>query len=132
MATPADHPTTTARLRSPVRAKWDPQHRQDTAAGLRQLAEFLLAHPEVRCPYQITVHAITTAGSDEDECVEVDRAAAAMGVRARDDIHYTATVEFRGRVQFTVAHIPDAWRRHHNAISSYEPNIQTAGEEQLR
>jgi hypothetical protein len=47
-------------------------------------------------------------------------------------MHYTATVEFRGRVQFTVAHIPDAWRRHHDAISSYELNIQIDGEEQLR
>jgi hypothetical protein len=74
MATPADHTTASDRLR--WREEWDPQHRRDTAAGLCQLAQFVLAHPEVRCPYKIAVHAITTAASEEDECTEVDRAAA--------------------------------------------------------
>jgi hypothetical protein len=136
MATPADHTASTSgpavRLRTPGRDEWDPQHRREMAAGLRQLATFLLAHPELRCPSQITAAVVTTAESEDDERAEVDHAAAAMGVPPGEGDHYTATVEFGGRVRLTVMHIPDAWRRHHDAISSYEPNIRTDGEEQLR
>lgn len=122
MGTPAD-----TRIRTHYtahsRAEFDLGHRAEVAVGLRRLADWLLTHPQVRCPYTVVVTVIAKGETEDDERAEVDQAAATMDVQPVEDGHYTAGITFPGRVRLSVAHIPDAWRRRYDAVSSYESNI---------
>jgi hypothetical protein len=122
MGTPADTHIRT-RYTAHSRAEFDLGHRAEVAAALRRLADWLLTHPQVRCPYTVVVTVIAMGETEDDERAEVDQAAAAMGVQPVEDGHYTAGIEFPGRVRLSVLHIPDAWRRRYDALCSYEPNI---------
>jgi hypothetical protein len=95
--------STAADLRAAVdRAAW--------VAGLRELADFLAAHPDVPAPPAYHGQGITEfpAGtSDAERRAGVDRAAGAMGVSAAETHggHYKASLRF-GPVAYEVVAIP--------------------------
>ena len=81
-------------------------------AGLRDLADFLAAHPDVPVPpayHEETIHDFPDGDTDEERRAGVDRAADAMGVPAAETRggHYKATARF-GPLAYEVLMIPSA------------------------
>ena len=97
--------STAADLRAAAdRAAW--------VAGLRDLADFLAAHPDVPVPPAYHDQGITVfpeGGTDDERRAGVDRAAGVLGVRAAETRggHYRASRSF-GPVTFDVVVIPSA------------------------
>jgi len=99
--------------------------------GLRDLADFLAAHPDV--PVRPFGYALTTfperRDADGQQRAEVDRVAAILhphgGKRIDDtgtDGHDRALITF-GRITYELVHIPQRRRERHAAQTSYERNI---------
>ena len=79
-------------------------------AGLRDLADFLAAHPDVPVPpacHSCTLHVFPEGDSDDYRRAEVDRAAGVLGTTAAETGggHYKATRSF-GPVEFALVVIP--------------------------
>jgi len=79
-------------------------------AGLRDLADFLAAHPDVPVPpayHSCTLHVFPEGDSDDDRRAETDRAAGVLGTAAAETGggHYKATRSF-GPVEFALVVIP--------------------------
>jgi hypothetical protein len=101
--------------------------RAQTIVGLRKLAYYLQARPEVPvkeygCDYTIYARADTdTAGR-----AEIDRIAAILGVTPVDNTpmggHYIVYKMF-GRIAYRAVHIPSRARDRYNAENSYRNNI---------
>lgn len=97
--------------------------RTEAINGLRQLADFLDAHPDVPvADHSWTLHAFPRdAEDDATEQAEVDHVAVILGVTVRDDTanggHYLAARTF-GRVTYEFVHIPDHTRAaHHERVT---------------
>jgi hypothetical protein len=78
--------------------------------GLRDLAEFLAAHPDVPVPPAYHTHTLNVfpeGDSDDDRRAETDRAAGVLGTAAAETGggHYRATRSF-GPVEFALVVIP--------------------------
>lgn len=91
--------------------------------GLRQLADYLDAHPDVPVnEYGWDLNDYTNHGTDTDERAAVDQVAAALGVPVRNDTrrggHYIAARTF-GRITYQFVHIPARHRAEHQAWASY-------------
>jgi hypothetical protein len=92
--------------------------REEVVRGLRALADFLEAHPDLPAPWHIPASA-SISGSDDAERAEVDRIAAILGVPATANergTHYGAERDFGGGVKYeataiTQAHM-DAYSEH--------------------
>ena len=79
-------------------------------AGLRDLADFLAAHPDVPVPpayHEETIHQFPDGDTDAERRAGVDRAADAMGVPAAETRggHYKATARF-GPLAYEVVALP--------------------------
>lgn len=70
---------------APVESAAD-QHRTALIAGLRELADFLAANPDVPPPYRASGQ-MHFAGTDEENFTAVRTAAAAMGVQVDEEEH---------------------------------------------
>ena len=109
--------------------------RGEYIAGLRELADYLEAHPAIPVPTvvpQVTVYTGTDThtGGDGVGRAIVDQAAATFGtgVHVSSSGHREAARKFAGGLAYRVLHIPDAAMAEHDARQSYTGNIQvTAG-----
>jgi hypothetical protein len=108
-------------------------HADDTArarglAGLRQLADYLDAHPDIPVP-EHGWDLLAFARDKADDTVgraETDHVAALLGVQVRDDTptggHYTAARSF-GPVRYEFIHIPARQRALYYAHMSYADSV---------
>lgn len=112
----------------------DPAKREAFIAGLRDLADFLAAHPAVAVPSSGADITVQPYGTDEQEAADIEAFAAAAGVAVLDERRtgddegfytgrYSATCEFgpvvyRAFTYTAESMAADAARR------SYEKNIQ--------
>lgn len=99
--------------------------RTQTIAGLRALAGFLEANPDIPIrEYGEDYKYFTRAEDDTSERAEIDRIAAALGETVDDDTdrggHYSVSKTF-GRITYTATHIPAKCRAAHTAHMSYAP-----------
>lgn len=101
--------------------------RHQTIAGLRALADFLEATPDVPVAEYGREYTLYTRDC-HDTCgrAEVDRIAALLGVPVTDDTdrdgHYTAERAF-GRIVYRIVHIPARRTAEYEARNSYRDNI---------
>lgn len=106
----------------------NPDDRAAWIDGLRSLACFLEAHPDVPVPerYHTQYLSVIPRGS-EDECrVAVDAVAAMLGVIPDDrdgQGHYKAVRPF-GPVAYEVFFISDAWNARYDALNSYSGSVR--------
>ncbi len=105
--------------------------RRQTITGLRALADFLEANPDVPvAEYGQNFNIFTGhSGLDDTAAVaQVDQVAELLGVSVFDRRdrggHYSATRSF-GRIAYTITHIPTRALDDFNARTSYENNIVT-------
>jgi hypothetical protein len=91
-----------------------PVTRGQITTGLRQLADYLDAHPAIPvAPYGWDLIVSTHCDNDPEGMAEVDRIAAILGVQPEDDTpdggHYTARKVF-GPIAYYAFHIPASHR----------------------
>ncbi|MEW2356405.1 hypothetical protein [Spirillospora sp. NPDC029432] len=105
--------------------------RHQTITGLRALADFLEANPNVpvnEYGETFTVYTRHLADDDPAAVALVDRTAALLGVDVGDrrdhGDHYTAARSF-GRIRYQVVHIPARVMDDFHARTSYENNVIT-------
>ncbi|MCC5580525.1 hypothetical protein IMZ11_33395 [Microtetraspora sp. AC03309] len=102
-------------------------HRPRLVAGLRALADFLEANPEIPAPRNVTVHHFPKRANDAEICAEVDAIAARLGSeidpQEREHGHYSASINF-GPVSYKAVAIVAATRARHEAESSYVGCVQ--------
>jgi hypothetical protein len=105
--------------------------RAATIAGLREIADFLEAHPGLPVPrygLKIAVHAGTDTGAEDDAAgrAEVDAAATILGATPTTTVggHYEVARAFAGGWQYEVLRIPAEAMRRHDAQQSYTRNLQ--------
>ena len=104
-------------------------HRGKVISGLRQLADWLDAHPGVPvCPYGWDL-SIYPRGDDAARIAEVNRIAAILGADITDETrqggHYIAARSF-GLITYEAVHIPQSYRDTHNALMSYRGCVEPA------
>jgi hypothetical protein len=108
--------------------------RSKAITGLRQLADYLEAHPAIPvAPFGWDLHIYTDR--DEDDAAaraEVDRIAAVLGVQVRDDTgrggHYMAARTF-GLISYAAVHIPTRQMAEHRALMTYRDCVTPAAAE---
>ena len=98
-------------------------YRAKVIGGLRQLADYLDAHPGVPvCPFGWDLSIYPQSADDADRAAEVDRIAAILGVDVADQTadggHYTAARTF-GLITYEAVHIPRRHRDASKALMSY-------------
>jgi hypothetical protein len=98
-------------------------HRAKVIGGLRQLADWLDAHPDVPvCPFGWDLSIYPQHADDADRAAEVDRIAAILGVDVTDETqrggHYIASRSF-GLITYEAVYIPRARRAASAALMSY-------------
>jgi hypothetical protein len=98
-------------------------HRTKVIGGLRQLADWLDAHPDVPVsPFGWDLSIYPQFAEDADRAAEVDRIAAILGVDVTDQTgdggHYIASRAF-GLITYEAVHIPRARRAASAALMSY-------------
>lgn len=106
-----------------------PDPRQAVIDGLRDLADFLEANPDVPVNGRHGIAYSAVVGSDDADRAEVDRVAALLDVKATDDQgHYIASRYF-GPIQYRAVAIPSEQMRRYRAEHSYAGVVQPADEE---
>jgi hypothetical protein len=114
----------------PHEIPYDFFERTQIITGLRHLADFLAAHPDVPVPrYGWEMSFFPDGAGDAIERADIDRVAAVLndfGGRRIDDSgnggHDKALITF-GRITYQVIRVPERRRELHEARTSYEPNI---------
>lgn len=106
-------------------------HRSKVTGGLRQLADWLDAHPDVPvCPYGWDLHIYPHLADEAAGRAEVDRIAAMLGVHVTDETqdggHYRAIRSF-GLITYEAVHIPQRYRDTYEALMSYQGCVTPAG-----
>lgn len=101
--------------------------RTQVISGLRQLADFLEAHPSVPvATYGYTLHQFTDRHREDARLAQVNAIADLLGVPVTDETdrggHLYASRTF-GRITYEVCHVPQRNREDFRARSSYENNI---------
>jgi hypothetical protein len=96
-------------------------------AALRELADFIDAHPDLPLPTPglgAEMHPYLS-GTDEEQHAEVDRIAAILDVSAilNGGTHYEAERLFGDWVSYRVVAIPSARMAQHNALMSYHDAV---------
>jgi hypothetical protein len=104
--------------------------RAQTIAGLRALADFLEANPNVPVrEYGAEYTVFARREDDAAERAQVDSIARALGETVTDEIgdggHYTVSKTF-GRITYNATHIPVRRRVAHDALMSYAPTFHDA------
>lgn len=91
--------------------------------GLRDLAAFLEANPDLPIPRSATVHHFPRRVDDTDLCAAVDQIAAQLGTPVDvDEVphgHYGTSIHF-GPVEYRAVAILSAARARHLAETSYQ------------
>lgn len=108
--------------------------RSKAITGLRQLADYLEAHPAAPVnPHGWDLNVYTDR--DEDDAAarsEVDRIAAVLGVQVHDDTgrggHYIAARAF-GLISYAAVHVPARRMAEHYALMSYRDCVTPAAAE---
>ena len=112
----------TPSLRGPVMFNTDPAVRDQFITGLRQLADFLDAHPDVPVPPYGTTITVSAESTDNGGKAQVDAVAEQLGASVDDDTaesgHYRTMRDF-SHVGYHVVAISDAAYARHRAESSY-------------
>jgi hypothetical protein len=93
-------------------------------AALRELADYLDAHPDLPVPdYEsgAEVHISVLDGGDDERRAEVDRIAAVLGVPAHTTPAgaYLVRRTFGGRVRYSAAMVPAEYMARYNAEMTY-------------
>jgi hypothetical protein len=100
----------------------DPAVRARFITGLRQLADFLDAHPDIPVPPYGTTIDVHAESTDNGGQAQVDAVAEQLGTPVQDDTaeggHYRTVRDFSS-VGYVVVAIPDASYRRYLAHSSY-------------
>ena len=101
----------------------DPEIRTRFIAGLRQLADYLDANPDLPVPpYAITID-VYAGRTDNGGKAQVDSVAGQLGAHVRDDTanggHYYTGRDF-GYVRYDVVSVSDVSYRQYLADSSYQ------------
>ncbi|MEU8340948.1 hypothetical protein AB0C74_04585 [Spirillospora sp. NPDC048832] len=111
----------------------DTNQRPRLIAGLRALAAYLEAHPEVPAPHA-TELMVFAQGSDHAQRTEIERIATLVGaeVIAPDSFtrHYRAMRDF-GPVTYSAIAIPSTARAHHNALMTYDGAVIADASEEM-
>lgn len=84
--------------------------------ALRELADFLDAHPDTPVPSGQEQIQVNTTGSDEEQEQTVREAAVAMGVSPERDYRDFVAAKRFGPIKYFVIAIPQARMDEHNAI----------------
>lgn len=111
----------------------DPATREAFIAGLRDLADFLAANPNVAVSVQPTCLTVVAYGSDEECARQVDEFAAAASAAVTDHRndpddysgYYGASLHF-GPVEYKAFTYTDASMAASRAEESYRDNIRAA------
>ncbi|MFC5744769.1 hypothetical protein [Actinomadura rugatobispora] len=93
------------------------------AQGLRDLADFLEAQPEVPLPSYPRVGPLLW-GDDEDKRAEVERIASLLGVTPRKEASQHLASRYFGPVVYEVVAITAEEMERHRALHSYRDNVQ--------
>lgn len=93
--------------------------------GLRQLADFLDANPDVPVPYcpRLGVHADSQETGGREQ---VDKIAAALGTGIAEhssDSHYYTEERYFGPISYYAVSISDAEMARHRALMSYSDSV---------
>lgn len=89
--------------------------------GLRHLADFLDAHPDIPVSASVPLYHFARRGSDTDQRAEIDQIAARLGSPVQEESpygHYTTAISF-GPIQYRAVAITHQARARHNADASY-------------
>lgn len=101
------------------------------AAGLRELADFIEAHPGLPVPARWQQAAVGPHlnGTDEEDRAEVDRIAGILDAAPITTVngHYKVRREFSGGVTYEAIAIPDTAMKRWEALTSYAGAVQPAG-----
>lgn len=104
----------------------DTEKRGRLITGLRDLADFLEARPEVPAPRSVDVFVFPLSTTDDEIKREIDSIAALIGSNVDDGTaehrHYVSTRNF-GAVQYRAVAIPSSSRSH-------EPASRTSGSDE--
>jgi hypothetical protein len=97
------------------------QTRAEFTAALRELADFIDAHPDLPLPYSAKLQ-VHLDGTDEQDRADVDRIAGILDVQPQSSPrgHYRAERDFGCRVEYAAAAIPAQVMRRHAALMSYD------------
>ena len=112
----------------------DPVIRARYIDALRQLADFLDAHPDVPVPHYGTTITVSADSSDAGGRDQVDAAAEQLGTPVQDDEdgHYS-TIRAFGPIGYDVVAISDAsmarYRAHDSYWNSVTPDTTTTASE---
>ncbi|WP_433475006.1 hypothetical protein ACQPZP_41090 [Spirillospora sp. CA-142024] len=111
----------------------DMNQRPRLIAGLRALAAFLEAHPEVPAPHS-TELMVFAQGSDRAQQTEIHRIAALVGAEVFTpdpySRHYRAMRDF-GPVTYSAIAIPNAVHARHNALMTYDGAVIADAPEEM-
>ncbi|MEV0660813.1 hypothetical protein ACIBI3_11395 [Actinomadura luteofluorescens] len=111
----------------------DTYQRLRLITGLRTLAEYLEANPEVPAPCG-TELMVFVQGSDHAQRIEIDRVARLVGTRlfVPDSFsrHYRVTRNF-DPVAYSVIAIPNAVRASHDALMTYDGAVIADASEEM-
>lgn len=102
------------------------ERRAQLVAGLRELAQFYVDHPEVPIPRFPDFAHCVNADNDEAGSAEVQAIAAALGVELEHGVHIRARRRF-GALQFNAYYVPREVARRHAASSSYYGVVEPDG-----
>jgi hypothetical protein len=104
----------------------EPASRARLITGLRDLAEYLEANPDVPAPFNIDVMVFPHREHDAAMCAEIDRVAKILGAHPADERaesgHYTVTRSFGPVTYSAIAILADA-RARHDAQMSYHGSV---------
>lgn len=100
----------------------NPLDRQAFITGLRELADYLVSHPDAPVPLYGTIINVHVAETENGGREKVNEMAALLGTRADDETaiggHYTTTREF-GLVGYRFVSIPQTHMAKYEAHASY-------------
>jgi hypothetical protein len=99
----------------------DPTRHEQVAAGLRELADFIAAHPDMPIPtYPAVACPVGSETDDEPGLAQVTAAAAILGV----EVSSRSAVRYFGPVEYRVSHATRDRMARYNAAHSYEGAVQ--------
>lgn len=94
--------------------------------GLRDLADFLDAHPGIPITGCVPLYHFADHGTDADQRAEIEQIAALLGSPVEEQTpygHYVTTISF-GPIQYRAVAITATARARHDADDSYRGCIQ--------
>ncbi|MBN6056409.1 hypothetical protein JYK22_31060, partial [Nonomuraea sp. RK-328] len=103
-----------------------PHDRTAIVTGLRRLADFLDAHPDIPVSATAPLYHFTRGGSDADQRAEIDQIAVRLGSPVEDETeygHYTTAISF-GPIEYRAIAITAEARARHAAAASYHGCVQ--------